>query len=228
MSHMQVGWVAAVVCALIASIGAREFFVGVPRFFSALALYALALVMLLPYYSDLIKSPLLPGFGSFLLVHAGGLVRAEARLRQSKGDSVGVDNLSQLALLMLLPLAVPSVPFNIPVLTSEQAQLIAGTVLGAVGYLALLFGVKPLAEEVPIAYRAMLVIIVVYTALELGLFVLNFGATDVTMPTPMVYSFAAAKIVLTAVFSYILIRTTDPQLSLKNMLLRYIGLRPTD
>lgn len=232
MSHMQIGWLAAAVCALIASRCAREFFLRVPRFFSSLALFALAWVMLLPFYGNVITSPLLPGFGSFLLVHAGGLLRAEARFRESGSNVIGVDNLSQLALLLLVPLAIPTVPFgDFFGLQPGHIQLMAGTLLGAIGYIALLFGVKALARDIPTVYRVMFVITVAYTVLEVSFLVGQLSVVSngsgLRMPAAIAYGFALAKIVLTSVFSYGLIRFTEPKLPLRTIILRFFGIHPT-
>ena len=230
--HMQVGWLGAAICAVLSARCAREFFIGVPRFFSCLALLALAWVMLLPFYGGIINSPLLPGFGSFLLVHSGGLVRSEAHVRSSGKDAGGVDILSQIALLLLIPLAIPSVPFQTLAdlgLRAADLQLIAGTVLGAMGYAALWLGVKALYDGRGAIYYSMSAITLVYASLEAAFLMSQFSvinAHGLVMPPGMSYGFVVAKIALTVMFSYALIRYHEPTLGVRFIALRFWGVRP--
>lgn len=230
--HMQVGWLGAAVCAVLSARLAREFFVGVPRFFGCLALLALAWVMLLPFYGRLITSPLLPGFGSFLLVHAGGLIRSEVRGRQTLTEAA-VDPVSQLALVLLIPLAIPSVPFQQLAdlgLRAEYFQLVSATILGVMGYTALWLGVKAVTGGAGILYYAMSALTVAYSGLEVWFLMGQFrnvgSSGNLVLADFEAYGFALAKLALTSMVGYALIHYNNPDLSVTDIVLRTtVGVR---
>jgi hypothetical protein len=228
MIHMQIGWLSAAMCAIISAQCARIFFVRSPRLFSALALMALAWAMLLPFYGGVVESPLLPGFGSFLLVYVSGLVRSEVRLRDKTTDAPIVDVVSQLALLSLIPLAIPSVPLQAAGklgLRAEYFQLAAATILGAVGYLALWLAVRSLLTGV--TYYVMTAITFAYMTLEITYLIGQFPtiaqSNQLMMTAPLAYGFGVAKLVFTVVFAYALIHYDQPHHSVSYVVWRFFG-----
>lgn len=74
-----IAWAATVLCAYLSARAATAFAKNSPRVFTILALFSLNWALLVPFYSALTPSMLLPGFAGFLLVYVGVLLRREAK-----------------------------------------------------------------------------------------------------------------------------------------------------
>lgn len=206
---------AAAACGTISVKCALSFFASEIRLFTAVALAALAWLMLLPYYGELMSnggkdtsnaSILMTAFGGYLLIVVAGL------LCHSATDPGKVDVMDRYALALLVPLATGSKPDLLNgLLNNTQFETLIATSLAAAGYVRLWQATRVLKPP-PGASRVMTTVAFMYAGLELVYLVFQLrDSLGPAMGTAFVLSFAIAKLLLTGTLLYILIIFLEPK-----------------
>src|SRR5215510_139671 len=197
-----IGFLVSLACFAIASYCAKQVKSN-PRLFTALALFAGAWVAVASTYeaAQLHKSinagelktlDRLSDLSAFITVFAGAVLAREGKEEHWLLNS---HQLQVAALAVLFGLVIPR---QLPPewVTPQQAELILGGMLTVVGFLALGLGAKAVAK--PWHFAILVIILVLYAALEIGRDVeLMIVVPRRRMSDFFALSFAAAKMLLT-------------------------------
>jgi hypothetical protein len=206
-----IGFLVSLACFVIASYGAKQVRNN-PRLFTALALFASAWVALASMYEagqlrkqidadDLKVLDRLSELSALITVFAGAVLAREGKEEHWFLNS---HELQVAAMAVLFALVIPR---QLPPewVTPQHFELALGAILSVVGFLALGLGAKAVAK--PWQFAGLLVILVVYAALEVGRTLeLMIVVPRQRMSDFFALSFAAAKMLLTITFCYIVLR----------------------
>jgi len=206
-----IGFLVSLACFAIASYSAKQVKSN-PRLFTALALFAGAWVAVASTYeaAQLHKSinagelktlDRLSDLSAFITVFAGAVLAREGK------EEHWFLNSHQLQVAAMAVLFALVIPRQLPPdwVAPQHVELVLGCILSVVGFLALGLGAKAVAK--PWQFAAVVVILLGYAALEVGRDVeLMIVVPRQRMSDFFALSFAAAKMLLTVTFCYIVLR----------------------
>ncbi len=214
----DIAWFAPLVCTYASVHCAIAYAKCSPRHFSSLATFAMAWAVLLPYYGHLpgvSQNELLSHFQGLLLVIAGGPLRRQADILRTKDEYMEIRRFDRWALIFLLLLIVPhfiELP-NHPHLIIDHLPVIdqwIGAVLLLLGYWSIADGVKSITRDNKWIWLAF--VLALYAELEI-MYSISFsmgfiaGSDSLSMPYQFLLAFAAVKLVTTALFLWLVVRT---------------------
>jgi hypothetical protein len=206
-----IGFLVSLACFVIASYGAKQVRSN-PRLFTALALFASAWVALASMYEaaqlhrsidtgELKTLDRLSDLSALLTVFAGAVLAREGK------DEHWFLNSHQLQVAAMAVLFALVIPRQLPPdwVAPQHLELVLGGILSVVGFLALGLGAKAVAK--PWHFAGLVLILVVYATLEIGRTLeLMVVIPRQRMSDFFALSFAAAKMLLTVTFCYIVLR----------------------
>lgn len=208
--HYAIAWGVTLTCVLIAYAASKALRHN-PRLFTAMALLACAWVLVLGAYGAREARPLaylVTDIASFLLVYVGVLLALEG----PEGRGLVVASWLQrgafwLLLAIVLPrqLQFPS-PLQVPPVSIDQFEIAAGLALTLLSFLALALGAWAISPGW--AFYALVAVLVFYSYLnvERTVDIWGDGADSKRMSAFFIYGFAAAKLALTCLFAYAVVR----------------------
>ncbi len=214
----DIAWFAPLVCTYASVHCAIGYAKCSPRHFFSLAIFAMAWAVLLPYYGALpgkSQNELLSHFQGLLLVLAGGPLRGQADILKRKDEYMEIRRFDRWALAFLMVLIVPhfiELP-NHPHLIIDHLPVIdqwIGAVLLLLGYWSIADGVRSISKDKKWIWLAF--VLSLYAELEI-MYSLGFsmgfigGSDSPSMPYQFLVAFAAAKLVTTALFLWLVVRT---------------------
>lgn len=204
---VNVGWTATLVCVLWTIAVATAYGRTRPVLFGALAAFALAWAVLIPYYGATSGSgdEMLSALQGLLLILSGGPLRRYASRRERVGA------FDRWGLRLLLTLVLPHVVFfPRPGLSPEEFHRVVVAILGcvliAIGFLSIADGARRITDDG--AWKWLLVVIAPYAAAESAFAFRVYGHPGQPMPTCYLILFALLKVALTAVFTWLVARAT--------------------
>jgi hypothetical protein len=207
-NYYSFAWGVTLGCVLIAYIASRALRDS-PRMFAPIALLACAWVLVLGAYGAREARPLaylVTDIASFLLVYIGVLLTLEVR-QQSAIASFLQRGAFWLLLLIVLPHQV-SFPSAIQVqsLSVDQFEIAAGLALTLLGFASIGIGVWAVSAGWPRYVVASVLLFYAYLNVERTVDIWWDGSDSKRMSGFFIYSFAAAKLLLTCLVSYVVVR----------------------
>ena len=214
----DIAWFAPLVCTYASVHCAIAYAKCSPRHFSSLAIFAMAWAVLLPYYGPepgTSQNELLSHFQGLLLVLAGGPLRRQADILRTKDEYMEIRRFDRWALIFLLLLIVPHIVElpNHPHLIVNHLPVIdqwIGAVLLLLGYWSIGDGIRCLTRDNRWIWLAF--VLALYAELEI-LYSIAFsmgfiaGSDSLSMPYQFLLAFAVTKLVTTALFLWLVVRT---------------------
>jgi hypothetical protein len=212
-----IAWGVTLACVLIAYLASKAL-KNHPRMFMAMALLACAWVLVLGAYGAREARPLsylVTDIASFLLVYVGVMLTLEG----PQGQRLAIASWLQrggfwLLLAIVLPrqLNFPSA-MQLQPLSVDQFEMAAGLALTLLSFLSVGLGVWAISAGW--AFYALVADLVFYAYLniERTVDIWGDGANARPMSAFFIYGFALAKVVLTGLFAYVVVRHANPDTS---------------
>jgi hypothetical protein len=219
-------WCATLFCSYLAAFFAIEWADRSPRIFHALALFAIAWAVLLPYYSPTVQSPseILSAYQGLLMMLSGGLLLRERAFR-GVNEPLWIERFQKWGLIFLSFLLVPHIVIipNDPGFAERYQPAIessVGTALTLIGYYFVGSGVKSITQDKK--WRWLAIVLFVYALLEISwdarfsiaCIHSNSGRTGYLpcetplMDTPFMLAFTTAKLVTTPLYLWLVGRAS--------------------
>lgn len=221
-----IGWGCTLICVLI-SYYVSTYLRHSSRMFTVMALLACAWVLLLGAYGARLDPnkdftqvrPLVhlaSDIASFLLVYIGGLLALEGAQGKAVGNTSWLQRVALgLLLLIVLPRQFDLGPLKADLmpLSVEQTELAVALALALVGWLSIAFGARAVSAGWPFYALVASLVFYSYLNVERTIDLWWDGSTPKRMTPFFIYSFAAAKLVFTCIFGYIVVRHAEAKTS---------------